>query len=109
MMCEFNHWYYEDDGYVVQCIHCGTFQIGFESTLLTLSHSEYAAFKRMVDANVLNLKPACEAHRKSIVLPTPSYHVHLMLSENELLSLHNMLELTDTAMQTVAMLKLFYP
>lgn len=106
-MCQFKHWFFDDNGYVVQCEACGYFQLSFGTTMLTLNNSNYKAFVDMVSTKKEDHIPMTDKNIKCVVLSTPSNCIHTILTENELDKLYHMLQEADTEMKTQQMLSLF--
>lgn len=106
-MCNFKNWYYDDNGYVVQCLACNFYRMGFGSTLLTLTEKDYQFFFKLV----CNTKEAHIAMHdvgiKCILLPTPCKSIHIMLNETELNELYSMMQEADIEMKTQQLLDLF--
>ncbi len=106
-MCQFKHWFFDDNGYVVQCEACGYFQLSFGTTMLTLDNTNYTAFVKLVATTKESHVPMKDKNVKCIVLPTPSTCIHNIFTENEFEHLHSMLQEADTEIKTHQLLSLF--
>lgn len=106
-MCNFKSWYFDDSGYVIECIDCAHIRVCFASTVLTLSAPDFKAFFDLVCRKKESHVSLCEEHTKSIVLATPCKYVQIILSEHELNEVYDMLQQADTEMKTQGLLDLF--
>lgn len=106
-MCSYKHWYFDDEGYVLECEHCNSFQVCFGTTMLTLDAKNFAAFNRMVFYKKEKYAPVSNINAKCIILPTPDPAIHFIFTQNELDTLYNMLQEADTEMKTAQMIGLF--
>lgn len=106
-MCQFKNWYADEGGYVIQCVDCKHFQVSFGTTMLTLDEQQFDVLTKTAlqkkELHVCMPDPDC----KCIILPTPSNSVHIILSERELLHLHEMTQAVDVEIKTNCMLSLF--
>ncbi len=108
-MCNFKSWYFDDNGYVVQCQVCNHYQLSFGTTILTLDDKNYHIFASLVFATKENNVAVNNATIKCVVLPTPSSCVSTILTQHELDNLYNMLQEVDTEMKAEQLLSLFNP
>lgn len=108
-MCHFKSWYFDDDGYVIECTSCEHLRVCFGSTMLTLTHADFRAFYDLVCWKKESHLPSCDENTKSIVIATPCRSVQIILSERELNDLYDMLQQADTEMQTQQLIDLFNP
>jgi len=106
-MCHYKHWYFNDEGYVVQCERCNHFQVSFGTTMLTLDAANYHTLVKMVAGRRNNHVSVNDIDAKCVVLPTPCSSIHTVLSQKELFQLHDMLQEADTEMKTQELLNLF--
>ena len=106
-MCKFQSLYFEDDGYVVRCNHCRNFQVGFSSTMLTLSEKEYKYFHTQLNHKCIEAAQDLPAHCKVIILKTPSPGICMMLTCKEARRLNVILEEADTEMKALHLMDLF--
>lgn len=108
-MCKFQSLYFEDDGYVVRCNHCGHYQVGFSSTMLTLADKEFQQFYAQLKHKCVETVSAATAHCKVVILKTPSPGVCMMLTRGEAIRFAEILEQADTEMKALSLMRLFNP
>lgn len=108
-MCKFQSLYFEDDGYVVRCNHCGHYQVGFSSTMLTLSEIEFQHFFKQVKNKSNETSGESTAHCKVIILKTPSPGICMMLTCREASHFREILEQADSEMKALGLMRLFNP
>jgi hypothetical protein len=106
-MCNFQSWYFDEAGYIVQCVQCNHFRLCFGSTMLSLSQNDYQAFFELVCYKTETHVSMCEKETKCIVLPTTSKAISIILNEIELHALYNMLQDADTEIKTQELIALF--
>lgn len=107
-MCHFQTLYHHEQiGYVIRCLGCDHFQVGFGNLLLTLDQTDFSGFLEVV--RKWKEEPAQNANpeTKSIVIPTPCEGIKLFLTGKELADLHQMLETADTECRSREILSLF--
>ncbi|MBX3253069.1 MAG: hypothetical protein KF862_02920 [Chitinophagaceae bacterium] len=106
-MCRFKNWHQNENGYIIQCEDCRHFQVSFGTSMLTFDEAQFEGFTRLVSVrkadHVLMHNPNC----KCIILPTPCSQIHLILSENELMSLYELIQAADTEIKTQQLLNFF--
>ncbi len=103
-MCVLKTWYSGADGAVRQCEDCDHFQVIFGTTMLTLSEDEFSTFVQLVGDSFLT--PGA-GNVRSVVLPTPSSTVNLILSGRELGALNALLQHADNERAAASLLELF--
>ena len=108
-MCEFQYLYFEEDGYVVRCKQCGHYQVGFGSIMLTLADNEFQEFRKMVKYKCYEVEGASLAHKKGMILQTPSPGICMLLTEFETRRFSEILEQADSEVKALAIIKLFNP
>jgi hypothetical protein len=108
-MCYFKNWHADEYGYIVKCECCNHFQVCFGTTLLTLNDVDFEAFRGIVKYKMESHVPIHDNDTRCILIPTPCYIVHSVLSENELARLHAMLEKVDSDLKAQQLLALFAP
>jgi hypothetical protein len=106
-MCDFKSWYFDDNGYVIECMECSYLRVCFSSTMLTLKPADYRAFYDLVCWKKETHMPVCDANTKCIVLATSCKSVQVILSEKELTELYDMLQNADVEIRTQELLDLF--
>lgn len=106
-MCQFTSWYFDDNGYVIECKDCAHFRVCFGNVVLTLDHAAFKALFAWVCLRKETHTSLCDVHTKSILIATPCSSIQLMLSECELNELYNMLQQADTEMRIQQLLDLF--
>lgn len=111
-MCEFQRLAFSEHGYVVRCRECDHYQLGFGTTMLTLSDEDF----KMLHYNVLQkhetvcAEAACLQHHsetKSVVITTPFTGMCMVITRKELKHLYNIMEIADNEIQALSMLELF--
>lgn len=106
-MCHFKSWYFDDNGYVIECAECAHLRVCFGNTMLTLNAADFRAFYDVICWKKESHVTVCDEHTKSIVIATPCRSVQIILSEKELTELYLMLEQADTERRTEELLELF--
>ncbi|MFL9482398.1 DUF6686 family protein [Chitinophagaceae bacterium LWZ2-11] len=106
-MCDFKSWYFDDKGYIIQCMDCKNFQVCFGTTMLTLSEHNYQAFADLVFYKKETHVPMNNDTAKCVILATPCKTIHSILTEPELTELYNMLQDADTEMKAEQLIQLF--
>lgn len=107
-MCQYQTLYYDDKvGYVIRCVHCENFQIGFGNVLVNLHKSDFADFCAWIKGCKAEHQGVEESTIKSIIIPTPCDGLKLFLSHRELSELHRMLDTADSEWRSQEMMKLF--
>lgn len=106
-MCNFKSWYFDDNGYVIECAECNHLRVCFGSAMLTLNRADYRAFYDLVCWKKETHLPVVDQHTKCIVIATPCKSVQIILSEQELNDLYEMLQHADVEMKTQQLLDLF--
>ena len=106
-MCNFKSWYFDDNGYVIECMDCNHLRICFGSILLTLEKEAYRFFYDLVSYKKESHLSMHNANTKCIVQATHCKSVQFILNEKELNELYAMLQLADTEMTIQQILDLF--
>ena len=107
MSCEFQSFYFADDGYVVYCKNCGHYQVAFMCICLTLTKEDYAAFRKLVAMHHNQPDYSFSECCKNIIIKTPAEGISFILTKNETKRLNEILEEADTEEKTLALLHLF--
>jgi hypothetical protein len=106
-MCNFKSWYFDDNGYVIECMECNYLRVCFSSTMLTLKPADYRAFYDLVCWKKETHIPVQDENTKCIVLATSCKSVQIILSEKELCDVYDMLQHADVEIRTQGLLDLF--
>lgn len=106
-MCRFKNWYSDENRYVIQCEDCLHLQVSFGTTMLTMDEKQYKQFAQMVLSKMDHQQPMQDTNCKCIVLQSHVDAVNLILSEHELMQLHDMMQAVDTEMRTKELMDLF--
>ena len=106
-MCEFRSLYYDDDGYVVQCKDCNYYQLGFGSTMLSLSPDDFETLGKVVRHKYNEIDFGLSESIRNVVIPTPSHNVFLLLTKEEANRFHEILEAADNEAKAQQMLAMF--
>lgn len=106
-MCEFKYLFSGEDGYVVRCKNCAHYQLAFASFMLTLSHGEFQSFCELVKYKCQRVDDVLTGYSKTVLLQTSAPGVFVLLTKDEVLRLHEMLEEADNEERSVSLLSLF--
>jgi len=92
MSCEYQSLYRGNDGYVVRCKHCGSYQLAFAGIMLLLEEYDFQAFSRIVTCRCSE----CSHHQqetnlKNVVIETPAEGIWFLLTQAEAQRLQLML------------------
>lgn len=99
-MCEHKVLSHNQNGYIIRCIECGHFQIGFGTTVIRFAPGQFARFKKNAELQyTLFQKDKDIPLRKDIDLPTFSDNVQIMLNYTELIKLWNLIEEASVMLQ----------
>lgn len=90
--CQYTTLHHSDYGYVVQCLHCGGYQLAFGNIMLNLLAQEFKALLDYVWLQHSATAKCDERHSKSIHIPTDSRKTSIVLSVEELLQLNDLLQ-----------------
>lgn len=105
-MCQYQTLHYDDKvGYVIRCLHCENFQIGYGNLLINLHISDFIDFCQWI--REYKTGPDENSTIKSIIIPTPCEGLKLFLSQRELKELQDMLDTADSEWRSQEMLRLF--
>ncbi|HEX5154763.1 MAG TPA: DUF6686 family protein [Parafilimonas sp.] len=107
MLCEFEHLYFGDDGYVIRCKNCCHYQVVFITTLITLTESDFLNLQKIVVNKCRYIDEDFRNNTKSIIVETPVSGICFILTAKEALQLQEMLEKADTEMKALALIKMF--
>lgn len=107
-MCQYQTLYYDDKtGYVIRCMHCENFQVGFGNVLINLHLHDFHDLCDWIKTYRAEHVSTESSTIKSIIIPTPCDGLKLFLSPRELQELHDMLDTADSEYRSQEMLKLF--
>jgi hypothetical protein len=106
-MCEFQSLYFNGDGYVVRCRHCGYYQLAFGSTLLTLVKKDFEAICELVKYKCSEDDFSFSENSKSVIIPTSSFGVHMLLTKKEANRLNKILEEAGNEEIAQSLIRLF--
>lgn len=106
-MCNFKSWFFDDNGYVIECKECNYLRVCFGNTMLTLTKRDYHSFSDLVFWKKESHVSMQDIDTKCIVLATPCKSVQMILSERELIQLYEMLQHADIEIRTQQLLDLF--
>lgn len=105
-MCQYQTLYYDDKvGYVIRCVQCENFQIGYGNVLVNLETQDFADFCQWI--RDYKTDPHENVTIKSIIIPTPCEGLKLFLSQRELKEMQEMLDTADSEWRSQEMLRLF--
>lgn len=109
-MCDLQKLAFSEHGYVVRCLECGHFQMGFGTTMLTLTGED---FNSLFNTVTLRLNTISEKdiyfseETKSILIVTPLPACCFVLTRNELKALFEILDKADNEVRALSLLELF--
>ncbi len=106
-MCNFQTFYSGNDGYVVRCKDCGMYQIAYSGVLLILSSKNFEILRSTVKNKCTEENNLMYPNTKTIVIPTPSKDVKMLLTPKETAVFSTILEEADTEEKTISLLELF--
>lgn len=106
-MCEYQSLYFNDDGYVIRCKQCGHYQLAFSSTLLVLTDDAFHDFCKLVKFKCAEMDCSASGYSKSLVLPTPSPGVCMLLTRTEVSRFGEILEVADNEMKALTLISMF--
>jgi len=106
-MCEFNQFYFSEEGYVAYCKNCKYFQLAFGSTLLTLTESDFNVLHNLTEQLIVARNDYVDEEIKQVIIPTPYPGMNMLLTIKELRQLDIMLEEAENEMASQALLTLF--
>ncbi len=99
-MCQHKVLSHNHNGYIIRCIECGHFQIGFSTTVISLTPSQFARFKKCTELKHDHFqKVGGSSLRKDINLPTFSENVQIILNSIELIKLWALIEEASVMLQ----------
>ena len=109
-MCRHQTLYYDDNtGYVIRCMKCENFQVGYGNVLITLNATDFASLRNCVDNAIAYHQYNDDLYidSKSIFIPTPCDGLKLLLTQKELKALSNMLDMADTEYKSQQLMDMF--
>ena len=107
MSCKFQSLYYGDAGYVVKCNKCGCYQVAYISTLLNLTRHNFQALCSLVQCKCGEADYIMAGNTKTVVLQTSADGICLLLTRQELLGLHKILQEADNEEKALTLISLF--
>src|SRR5687767_5693777 len=105
-MCQFQHLYNNDAGYIIRCKDCRYYQVLFNGIVLSLNEREYQKFLDIIASCENDI--ALDEEQHNLFIPTPRQGVHLFLSANEINELKQMMESADSENKALSLLELFH-
>ena len=100
--------YSGNEGYVLYCGHCNRYRLAFISTALMLSAEEYGGLRSHVEMLYhQHIPESMDLNCKSIIIPSVSDQVQIVLTRTELNRLQQMLDRADTEKKVNALMALF--
>jgi hypothetical protein len=109
MTCEFQSLYFDNDGYIVRCKHCGHYQVAFLCICITLNESDFQAFCRIVKSKFEESRSSFAEHSKCIVIQTPAEGISFLLTKAEAKTFIQILEEADNESKALSLISLFNP
>ncbi len=106
-MCQFQKLYFDNNGYVVRCKDCNTYQIAYQGALLNFSPAELDEFKSEIRKKLDHTHPGHPAKTKCIILNLQSESMKLILTLEETNILWDILEEADTEFKTTTLIEMF--
>lgn len=108
-MCEFQSFYFGDDGYVVRCKECNHYQLAYTSTMLTLTECDFQALYKLVKYKCAEADYSLSAHSKTVIIQTPAQGVCIFLTRLETVRFSEILEEADNESKAQTLMSLFNP
>jgi hypothetical protein len=107
-MCQHQALYHkENTGYVVKCPSCNKIQIGYGIVSITFDVTGFENFRYNIENTFCRRQPEMDRHVKSVVIPSPCEGINLLLSLEELETLHCILEEADNEMKALCLINEF--
>lgn len=105
-MCQHKVLSHNQHGYIIRCIECDHFQIGFGTTVISFTPDQFTRFKKSAELQYILLKKDKSIPlRKDIDLPTFSENVQLMLNHAELVKFWDLIEEASVMLQLEKLLE----
>ncbi|HTN36708.1 MAG TPA: DUF6686 family protein [Arachidicoccus sp.] len=106
-MCDFTNLYSEENGFVLRCKHCESYQIGYGGLMLSLNSIDYMRFCELLQYLSGKELPFEAMQSRNIVIPTPYAGVNFLLCQQEIRTLHQILAAAENEKLAQSMLALF--
>lgn len=109
-MCRHQTLYYDDNtGYVIRCMECENFQLGYGNILMTLNVTDFISLRNSINniSEYHQYNDNIPADAKSIFVSTPCDGLKLLLTKKELNALSNMLDVADTEWKSWLLMDMF--
>lgn len=108
-MCQYQTLFHDDKtGYVIRCAECEKIQVGYGNLIMTFDVADLDQFrwwlKKIRDDN----HPSQNENVRCIVIPGPCEGMRLLLSMRELREFNSMLDLADSELRSLEMIKMFH-
>jgi hypothetical protein len=108
IMCRYQTLYLnEQTGYAVRCKECEKIQIAYGNVVMTFERSDFDVFHGWVKKIRLDQQQPVSRTARTIMIPSPGHEIQLLLSFSELNDFSEMLDATDSELQSLELLKLF--
>ncbi len=107
-MCDFQHLYFNQNGYVVRCNKCNNYQAAFASTVMLLNENDFNILRKILLNKLMEKDPLKVNDIKSIIIPTPYVGIRMLLTRIELAQFSDILEQADNEVKAIALLELFH-
>lgn len=109
-MCDLQKLAFTEHGYVVRCVECGHYQMGFGTTMLTLNNDDFNSLFNTVTLrlNTLSEKDSYFSEEtKSVLVTTPLPSCCFVLTRNELQALFEIMDKADNEARALSLFELF--
>lgn len=107
-MCSYQTLYHNDKaGYIIRCEECARIQVAYGNMVMTFEREDFDTFHSWIKKIQANQQMPLSATVRSIMIPSPSQGMRLLVSYNELIELCAMLDEADTELQSLELIKLF--
>ncbi len=106
-MCQMQQLYLAEQGFVVRCPDCGTYQLGFGNIMLSLNKADFSYFKKLLAFKQEEWAFQQNALLKNIVIPTPCGKVQVLLCRKELADWNQVLDTAESEEIALELLELF--
>lgn len=105
-MCDHKVLSHNQYGYIIRCMDCDHFQIGFGTTVISFSPDQFEKFRKSaLQQSTFFQKEVDSPLRKDINLPSFNKNVQLMLNYFELVELLGLVEEANVMLQLQKLLE----
>ncbi len=110
-MCDFERLAFTQHGYIVRCTECGHYQLGFGTSMLTISGEEFSTLFKTAHRRLYNVAEieaiSFSEETKNVVITTPVTGMCFILTRKELQQLYELLDKADNEIKALSLMELF--